>query len=586
MEQRSNAELRQHFNAALKWWWLILIVTAVAGISAYLISQATPKTYQARSTLMIGSSIQSANPDPNSIGLAEVLAQNYADIVTREPVLRKTLDALKLTDWDTEMLKGVVSTHVVPNSALLEISVIDTDPTRAKVLAEEISNQLILQSPAASDAARQGERLTILGEIEDIKVNIRTARDDLLNQNDEIAKATSSRQAQEARRKQETLQAQITTWQTTYASLLQSLQIGSPNTIAIIEPPIVPSVPIGPRVPQNVLLAVAIGFLLAVAAALLIEALDDTLKTPDDVRNLVNLSPMGTITRIDTGDTYPDKLVVSKFPLSSAAEAYRILRTNLQFKMVERSIRSLMVTSTQPMEGKSVTTANLAAVLAQSGKKVILVDADLRRPTQHRVFELSNSTGLTGALLERSANLNEFMREDVLDNLSVMSSGPLPPNPSELLGSKRMAELIAQLQTQCDIVIFDTPPVMSVADASALASQVDGVLLVVDSGHTRRKMARLSYEALAAVGANVLGVVLNRVALRGKDSSYTYYYPQRKDNEQPASKNRPKKAGGNLLKDGSNPVKPTSVATKPSFNQSTNGTHTNGTQKSIERQSS
>ena len=579
MEQRSNAELRQHFNAALKWWWLILIVTVVAAVSAYLISQATPKTYQSQSTLMIGSSIQSANPDPNSIGLAEVLAQNYADIVTREPVLRKTLDALNLTDWSTDMLKGMVTTHVVPNSALLEISVIDTDATRAKVLAEEISNQMILQSPAASDAARQAERSTILGEIEDIKTNIRQSRADLLKQNDEIAKATSSRQAAEARRKQETLQAQITTWQTTYASLLQSLQIGSPNTIAIIEPPIIPSAPIGPKVGQNVALAALIGLVLAIGAALLIEALDDTLKTPEDVRNLINLAPMGTITRIDTGDTYPEKLVVSKFPLSSAAEAYRILRTNLQFKMVERSIRSLMVTSTQPMEGKSITTANLAAVLAQSGKKVILVDADLRRPTQHRVFELSNSTGVTGALLERNVNVSEFLREDVLDNLSIMSSGPLPPNPSELLGSKRMSELIAQLQERCDIVIFDTPPVMSVADATALASQVDGVLLVVDSGHTRRKMARLSYEALAAVGANVLGIVLNRVSIRGKDASYTYYYPQRKDNEQPSSKSKPKRNGGNLLKGGT--VKPASVAAKPTFSQASNGT-----QKSIERQSS
>lgn len=585
MEQQSNAELRQHFNSALKWWWLILIVTAVAGISAYLVSQATPKTYQAQSTLMIGSSIQVANPDPNSVGLAEVLAQNYADIVTREPVLRKTLDALNLTDWTTEMLKGMVSTHVVPNSALLEISVVDTDPTRAKVLAEEISNQLILQSPAANDAARQAERQTILAEIEDIKANLQQARTDLSQQNDEIAKATSSRQAQEARRKQETLQAQITTWQTTYASLLQSLQIGSPNTISVIEPPVVPAMPIGPKVAQNALLAAIIGFVLAVGAALLIEALDDTVKSPDDVRNLVHLAPMGTITRIETGETYPEKLVVSKFPLSSAAEAYRILRTNLQFKMVERSIRSIMVTSTQPMEGKSVTTANLAAVLAQSGKKVILVDADLRRPTQHKVFELSNSTGLTGALLERTANLSEFIREDVMDNLSVMSSGPLPPNPSELLGSKRMSDLIAQLQSQCDIVIFDTPPVMSVADASALAGQVDGVLLVVDSGHTRRKMARLSYEALAGVGANVLGVVLNRVAVRGKDSSYTYYYPQRKDNEQPSSKNKPKKMDGNLLKGGSNGTNgsngTTNGALKPTFSQARNGT-----QKSIERQSS
>jgi capsular exopolysaccharide synthesis family protein len=233
-----------------------------------------------------------------------------------------------------------------------------------------------------------------------------------------------------------------------------------------------------------------------------------------------------------------------------------------------------------------VTAANLAAVLAQSGKKVILVDADLRRPTQHRVFEMSNSTGLTGALLEEKANLNEFMREDIIDNLNVMSSGPLPPNPSELLGSKRMADLIAQLQGLCDIVIFDTAPVMSVADATALAGHVDGVLLVVDSGHTRRKMARMSYEALSAVGANVMGVVLNRVSKRGKDSSYSYYYPQRKDSEQQPAKGKQKKANPGLLgKKESSKGLPTPAFTQAqSAAPATNG---NGTaKKAIERQGS
>ena len=583
MEQRSNAELRQYVSIVLKWWWLILIVTLVAGISAYLVSQASPKTYQSKATIMVGQVTTVTNPDPGAISMAETLAQNYADIAVREPVLRGTIDQLKLT-WTTDDLKDMVTARVVPNSALLEISVVDSDPLRAKVLTEEISNQLIARSPSATDAQKEAERKAIMGEVDDIKNNIKVAREDLLKLNDDIANATSQRQAQEARNRQRTLQEQISTWQSTWASLLSSMNVGTPNALVVIEKPTVPTIPIGPRILTNTLLAALIGLIVAAGAALLIESLDDTLKNQDDVRTLLNLAPVGIITRIETVGDYPDKLVVSKFPLSSAAEAYRILRTNLQFKMVERSIRSLMVTSTQPMEGKSVTAANLAAVLAQSGKKVILVDADLRRPTQHRVFEMSNSTGLTGALLEEKANLNEFMREDIIDNLNVMSSGPLPPNPSELLGSKRMADLIAQLQGLCDIVIFDTAPVMSVADATALAGQVDGVLLVVDSGHTRRKMARMSYEALAAVGANVMGVVLNRVSKRGKDSSYSYYYPQRKDSEQQPPKGKQKKAGSGFL----GKKEQSKALPAPAFTQAQTTTPgTNGSAKKIiERQGS
>jgi capsular exopolysaccharide synthesis family protein len=581
MEQRSSAELRQYVSIVLKWWWLILIVTLVSGISAYLVSQASPKTYQSKATLMVGTFTGPTNPDPTTFNVMETLAQNYADIAIREPVLRGAIDQLQL-GWDPNLLKSMVTARVVPNSALLELSVVDSDPHRARALVQEITNQLIKLTPG-SDAQREAERQSILTEIEDIKNNINLSRQELLKLNDEIAKASSQRQAQEARSRQRTLQEQIQTWQNTYASLLSSLGVNAPNVLTVLEKPIVPTTPVGPRILENTLLAAAIGFVVAAAAALLIESLDDTVKNQDDVRTLLNLAPMGIITRIETGEDYPDKLVVSKFPLSSAAEAYRILRTNLQFKMVERSIRSLMVTSTQPMEGKSVTAANLAAVLAQSGKKVILVDADLRRPTQHRVFEMSNSTGLTGALLDEKTHLNEFMREDIIDNLNVMSSGPLPPNPSELLGSKRMSDLILQLQELCDIVIFDTAPVMSVADATALAGHVDGVLLVVDSGHTRRKMARMSYEALTAVGANVLGVVLNRVSRRGKDASYSYYYPQRKENEQQAAKGKQKKANAGLFgKKESRPV-PT-----PSFTQAQSpAPAVNGSaKKAIERQGS
>jgi capsular exopolysaccharide synthesis family protein len=176
------------------------------------------------------------------------------------------------------------------------------------------------------------------------------------------------------------------------------------------------------------------------------------------------------------------------------------------------------------VEGKSVTAANLAAVMAQSGQRVVLVDADLRRPTQHRIFELNNHQGLTTALVESEAALSDLLQTTRVENLSVVTSGPLPPNPSELLGSRRMEAVIEALQQRAEVVIFDSPPVMAVTDATVLAARVDGTLLVINSGKTRRALAQRSVETLAAVGARVLGVALNRLASRHGGYYYYHYY--------------------------------------------------------------
>ncbi len=175
---------------------------------------------------------------------------------------------------------------------------------------------------------------------------------------------------------------------------------------------------------------------------------------------------------------------------SLATEAYRVLRTNLQFAAVDRRMRTLTVTSPAPSEGKSITAANLAAALALADKRVVLLDADLRRPRQHRIFGLRNNIGLTTALVDEHPALDEILQQTTVQGLRVLTSGPLPPNPAELLGSTRMRELLAQLLAQADIVVIDTPPVTAVSDAAIISSQADGVLLVLDAGHTRREVAR------------------------------------------------------------------------------------------------
>jgi protein-tyrosine kinase len=214
-------------------------------------------------------------------------------------------------------------------------------------------------------------------------------------------------------------------------------------------------------------------------------------------------------------------LITHYSPRAAISEQYRTIRTNIQFSSVDESIRTILVTSSGPEEGKSTTVANLAVVFAQQGKKVLLIDADLRKPTVHYTFQLDNTTGLTNVLTKQT-QLQKAAVTTLVDNLSVLSSGPIPPNPAELLGSKAMEDMLEAALEQYDIVIFDTPPVLAVTDAQILANRCDGTILVIGSGKTQIEPAMKSKELLLSSKGKLLGVVLNRK--NAKDSQYYYYY--------------------------------------------------------------
>jgi len=214
-------------------------------------------------------------------------------------------------------------------------------------------------------------------------------------------------------------------------------------------------------------------------------------------------------------------LITHLNPKSPIAEQYRTIRTNIDFSIADRNLRSLVVTSSGPGEGKSMTTANLAVVMAQQGRKVLLVDADLRKPTVHYTFRLVNTEGLSNLLTKR-AKLTDVLTKTDVDNLYVITSGPIPPNPAELLSSRAMHELMTEALGIFDIIIFDTPPVLAVTDAQILSSQVDGTVLVVASGKTEKDAALEAKDLLQKSQARILGVVLNRQPI--KNSRYYYYY--------------------------------------------------------------
>ena len=218
--------------------------------------------------------------------------------------------------------------------------------------------------------------------------------------------------------------------------------------------------------------------------------------------------------------TLKRRLLAHNSPKDPVAEQYRTIRTNIQFSGADQDIKSLILTSSGTAEGKSTTASNLAAVYAQQGLKVLLIDADLRKPTVHYTFRLENHAGLTN-VLTRQSTLGQAVQETEVRDLYVLTSGPIPPNPSELLASNQMEELLKEMKKQFDMVIFDTPPILAVADAQILANQVDASILVVSSGKTDKEAALKAKELLVHAKSKLLGAVLNN---RKADSGNYYYY--------------------------------------------------------------
>lgn len=215
-------------------------------------------------------------------------------------------------------------------------------------------------------------------------------------------------------------------------------------------------------------------------------------------------------------------LVTVTKPNSVVAEQFRTIRTNIQFSMIDRDLKSLIFTSSGPGEGKSTTSANLAVVFATQGKRVLLVDADMRKPSVNKTFKLSNHEGLTTLLTEKEVVLGDVVHETNTENLFILTSGPIPPNPSELLDSKKMNRVIEILEETFDLVIFDMPPIVSVTDAQIMASKTDGTVFVIRNGIVTKEAVLKAKQLLDIVNANVVGTIFNGLEKR-KDKAYKYY---------------------------------------------------------------
>lgn len=323
--------------------------------------------------------------------------------------------------------------------------------------------------------------------------------------------------------------------------------VGTDNNISVADFATPPEIPIAPRRLTTVMAALFLSTLFGMGLALFLEYLDDTIRTSEEVESYLQLPALAVIPTIDSmvkrrlllvganddpetsGNT---ELLIHMDPRSSLAEAYRQLRTSILLSTAGHAPKSLLITSSLPAEGKTTTAINTAVSLAQTGAKVLIIDADMRRPRLHSVFNISNARGLSTILASELSNddILNAVQYDSDSKLNLLPSGPVPPNPAELIGSEQMAELLKILQGKFSHVVVDSPPIASFTDGVLIASMVDGVILVVHSGKSSRQVVRRSRQLLQDIGAKIFGVVLNNVNLRSQDNSYYYQSYYHRDN--------------------------------------------------------
>ncbi len=511
----------QHYTRILgRWWWLLLISTIVPMMVSYGLLSRKPPVYQARATLMVGTSLQTLNPDPWQMNLSTTLAGAYAELARQEPVLEAVIDRLGLPRAP-EQLAQQIETRIYSGAQLLEIRVMDTDPEVAALIANALADELIRRSPAygASDPEQQA---FLRRQMADLRARIENVDDEIARLTDQMATLVSAAEIREVQDRIAALETVKTTYQARYADFLQLYNPESPNLLSLFNAATPPQQPI----PNRALLVVAVagvaGLALAVAALILMDYLDTSLRWENDtVQAGLGLPILGAIPSVAHRERASIKAGQMGSPLLS--ESIHGIQTTIFFSRPDRAPRTLLITSPGAQEGKSFVLAHLAAALTAAGYRVIAMDVDLRRPSLHEFFEKPNVVGLANLLDGRLTGPwpMEALQATEIENLWLLPAGRTSVEPALLVGSRRFRTLLEELRRHADVVLIDSPPVLGPPEAALLASMADATLLVVDDGITRHAAARKARDRLMGQeGVHLMGVVFNRV----RSSSYGYLY--------------------------------------------------------------
>lgn len=531
----SSADLAYLNDQQLTQTYLQLLTTQPVLDSAsadlgYAISDRQVSVQQISTTQVIRLAVEDGDP----VRAAAIADQLVQSLISQN----EQLQAGRYTEAEASLEKQILQIQEQINALQLQVNQVSVQTVQEQL--EELKKQIDpLQSEVtelnilianlsvgqttAEKKTQLAEAQSRLDEIEPLLTLYQQIYSDLIvlgKPSSNLANDDSARLAQ--------LQSTLELYKQVYINLLTSLESlrlarveNTPNIVQI-ERATLPSAPIRPQPINTTLLAAAVGLMLAVGIVFLVEYLDDTLKTMEDVERILQLPVIGFIAEIEHQKEGDGGVYVSRQPRSPVSEAFRLLRTNLEFASVDHPIRRLLLTSTSPSEGKTTVAVNLAAIVAQSGRKVTLLDADLRRPRIHHFLGLPNNLGLSDLFLG-SATLESVTRKmKELGEVLVVTSGGLPPNPTELLASARMDQILREVEEGSDLVIIDSPPSI-VADVQVLSAKVDGVLVIIHPGHTQSNSALAMLEQLRRTNAPILGVVLNRIP-RGRADYYGGYH--------------------------------------------------------------
>ncbi len=504
-----SIDIRQYLALFWQWAWLIALVTVIVGLVSFLVSQRMTPVFSAATTLYINEAPSSKATDYNSIITSERISGTYSKMITTRPILEEVAARVGVT---TDYLINRITVSPIRDTTLIEITVKSSDPHLAAQIANETANVFADRVITIQEERYTVSKQSLQSQIADMEAQMNDVTLALAGEKDSGVKAS--------------LETKLTQYRAIYSNLILSYEqirlseAQTVSTVFTVDPATVPTKPISPQVMRNTALAAMVGLMLAIGVIFLIEALDDTIKTPDDVKKSLGLPVLGVIARHDTEESKP---ITNTTPRSPVSEAFRSLRTNVQYAAVDTPLSSLLITSTDPKEGKTTIVTNLGVVFAQQGKKVTLIDADLRKPTLHKKIGLQNRSGLASLFVRSMETLDMILQKTEVPGLTVLTSGELPPNPSELLGSKKMQSILEKLKETSDMIIIDSPPALAVTDPLVLVPYVDAVLIVVKPGYTKTKGVVQVVEQLKRSNANLIGVVINELDLAHSRYSYKYY---------------------------------------------------------------
>ena len=543
----------QYWNTLIKRWKLIVACFVVVGLGAYIGSKLITPVFQSTVLVQITISSNHNQADINSLLASDQLVQTEAQLAISDPVLREV--ASHYPGMTVEQLAKNVTSVPKANTQLFEIDVLDSSPTRAATLANDIAGTLIKQQTQVTQQENTQSQQQIQQDLQQTQ-----------KQSSAITSQIATLQAKKGSDAQiSVLEAQLNAlhqhygqWQSLLAQL-ELTQAQSGSFLRVVQPAQPALSPARPDVFLNTVVGLLAGLLNGFLLTILLEQLDTRVRTEEALTQIVDWPVLATIWYQDSSkkDKYKsDEELVNPPEHSANVESYRILRTNIGFSMIDKPLRSIMVVSATPHDGKSVVASNLAIFMAKAGKKTLVIDADLRRPTLSKKFHLpAGRMGLSNAILACSqtqlassmlqssqpffidASLDACMYKVDIPNLRVMPAGPLPPNPPELFDSEAMGHFFTTVANcGAEVVIFDTPPILGLSDSNILASKVDGVLIVVDITSANKKNLKQMKALLAQSGGHVLGCVVNKQHPSRQDNAYSYYYSYRTEEDEGKSK--------------------------------------------------